>query len=142
MCNRLLITFFLLMISAIGVSAQEQEKEVIPICYSEEKPMFNGGGSHLFTQWVKERQVYPRKALESGIQGRVTIRFTISETGKLKHVEVISGVHKSLDRASLRIVKSSAGLWTPGKDHDCKPCSTTYMFPVIWQLPEDTDIST
>lgn len=137
MCYRLLITFMLLMVSAIGISAQEPEKEAIPISYYEEKPMFKGGSSQLFTEWVRERQVYPRKALRLGLQGRVTMRFTISETGKLTNVEVVRGVHRSLDRASLQIVKSSAGLWAPGKDRYLKPCSTTYFFPVIWQLPED-----
>lgn len=136
MYYRLVVTFFVLLMSAIAVSAQEQETEALGLNFYEEQPTFNGGGPELLTQWVKERQVYPRKALKSGLQGRVTIRFTVSETGKLKDVEVISGAHKSLDRASLRLVKSSDGLWTPGKDHNLKPCSRTFLFPVIWQLPE------
>ena len=136
MYYRLVVTFFVLLMSAITVSAQEQETEALGLNFYEEQPTFNGGGPELLTQWVKERQVYPRKALKSGLQGRVTIRFTVSETGKLKDVEVISGVHKSLDRVSLKLVKSTAGLWTPGKDHNLKPCSRTFLFPVIWQLPE------
>ena len=136
MYYKLLITFMVLIFSAIGISAQEPEKEAFPITYHEEKPMFNGGSSELFTKWVKERQVYPREALKSGLQGRVTIRFTISETGKLQNAEVISGIHKSLDDESLRLVKSSDGLWTPGKDRHGKPCSRTFLFPVIWQLPK------
>ena len=136
MCHRLLTTFIVLMISAIGVSAQEQEQEALGLNLHEEKPTFNGGAPELLTQWVKERQVYPSKALELGLEGRVSIRFTITEKGKLKNVKVISGVHKSLDRASLRLVKSTASLWTPGKDHNLEPCSRTFIFPVIWQLPE------
>ena len=135
MYYRLVVTFFVLLMSAIAVSAQEQETEALGLNFYEEQPTFNGGGPELLTQWVKEHQVYPRKALKLGLQGRVTIRFTVSETGKLKDVEVISGVHKSLDRVSLKLVKSTAGLWTPGKDHDLKPCSRTFLFPVIWQLP-------
>ena len=127
---------------ALGVSAQELEEEAFPISYYEEKPMFNGGDDHLFTQWVKERQVYPRKALKLGLQGRVTVRFTISETGKLKDIEVITGVHKSLDRVSLRIIKSSAGLWTAGTDRHHKPCSTTLLYPMIWQLPKNNRLDT
>lgn len=134
MRHRLLITFIVLMISAVGVSAQEKEVEAIPISYPDEKAQF-GGGNLEFQQWVKEHQVYPREALELGLQGRVTIRFTVSEKGKLKNVEVISGVHKSLDEASVRVIKESAGLWTPGKDRYDKPCSTTFFFPVIWVLP-------
>ena len=135
MYYRLVVTFFVLLMSAIAVSAQEQETEALGLNFYEEQPTFNGGGPELLTQWVKERQVYPRKALKLGLQGRVTIRFTVSERGKLKDVEVISGVHKSLDRVSLKLVKSTAGLWTPGKDHDLKPCSRTFLLPVIWQLP-------
>ena len=134
----MLTIFLVLLVSAPVVSAQEPEKEVLGLSFYKEKPSFNGGGPELMTQWVKERQVYPRKALELGLEGRVSIRFTISEKGKLKDVKVISGLHKSLDRASLRIVKSTAGLWTPGKDQHLNPCSTTLIFPVIWKLPEDT----
>lgn len=131
---RLLITFMMLMISAV-VSAQEKEKEAIPITFADEKAQF-AGGNHKFQQWVKEHQVYPREALELGLQGRVTIRFIISEKGKLKDVEVISGVHKSLNEASVRVIRSSAGLWTPGKDRYGKPCSTIFLFPIIWELPK------
>ena len=134
MWYRLLITFMVLMISTLGVSAQEPEEEALPLKYYEEQPMFNGGSYRLFTQWVKERQEYPRKALKLGIEGRVTITFTLSEKGKVKNVKVLRGVHKSLDRASMRLVKSSAGLWTPGKIRN-RPCSKTFLIPVIWQLP-------
>lgn len=132
---RLLITFMMLMISAVVVSAQEQEKEAVPISFADEKAQF-AEGNNKFQQWVKGHQVYPREALELGLQGRVTIRFTISEKGKLKGVEVVSGIHKSLNDASVRIIKASAGLWTPGKDSYGKPCSTTLLFPVIWELPK------
>ena len=132
--RRLVTTLIVLLISAVVISAQEKEGEAIPISFSDEKAQFDGGNLN-FRQWVKKHQVYPREALELGLQGRVTIRFTISEKGKLKDVKVISGVHKSLDEASVRIIKSSAGLWTPGKDRYHKPCSTTFFFPVIWELP-------
>ena len=132
--RRLVTTLIVLLISAVVVSAQEKEGEAIPISFSDEKAQFDGDTLN-FRQWVKKHQVYPREALELGLQGRVTIRFTISEKGKLKDVKVISGVHKSLDEASVRIIKSSAGLWTPGKDRYHKPCSTTFFFPVIWELP-------
>jgi TonB family protein len=122
---------------AIKFRLQEPEEEALGWNYHEEPPKFNGGAPQLMTQWVKERQVYPRKALKLGLEGRVTIQFTISEKGKLKNVKVLRGVHKSLDRASLQLVKSTAGLWTPGEDLHHKPCSRTFTFPVIWELPED-----
>ena len=53
MWYRLLITFMVLMISTLGVSAQEPEEEALPLKYYEEQPMFNGGSYRLFTQWVK-----------------------------------------------------------------------------------------
>lgn len=114
MCHRLLITLIALMFSATGISAQEPEKEAFPIIYHEEKPLFNGGSSSLMTKWVRERQVYPRKALKAGLQGRVTIQFTITEKGKLKNAKV---------------------------NRHQEPCSSTFFLPVIWQLPEDKDQS-
>ena len=122
---------------AIKFRLQEPEEEALGWNYHEEPPKFNGGAPQLMTQWVKERQVYPRKALKLGLEGRVTLQFTISEKGKQKNVKVLRGVHKSLDRASLRLVKSTAGLWTPGEDLHHKPCSRIFTFPVIWELPED-----
>ena len=71
MYYRLVVTFFVLLMSAIAVSAQEQETEALGLNFYEVQPTFNGGGPELLTQWVKERQVYPRKALKSGLQGRV-----------------------------------------------------------------------
>lgn len=97
MCHRLLITLIALMFSATGISAQEPEKE-----------------GYTFTKWVRERQVYPRKALKAGLQGRVTIQFTITEKGKLKNAKV---------------------------NRHQEPCSSTFFLPVIWQLPEDKDQS-
>ena len=128
---RLLLIFMLLLTSAVGASAQDIEEEALGLNLYKEQPTFNGGSYQHLTQWVKDHQVYPRKAQKLGLEGNVRIQFTISEEGKLKNVKVLRGVHKSLDRASLRLVKSTAGLWTPGKDHHLKPCSRTFILTVL-----------
>lgn len=58
--------------------------------YHEELPKFNGGDPKLMTQWVKERQVYPQKTLKLGLEGRVTMQFTISEKGKLIEIHIMT----------------------------------------------------
>jgi TonB family protein len=78
-----------------------------------EELRFDGKPISHFNEWVKEHQVYPRKALKLGLEGRVSVCFTITEEGELADVKVLKGVHKVLDEASVRLIKSSSGRRTP-----------------------------
>ncbi len=44
--------------------------------------MFDGDSYEAFGKWRKDHHIYPRKALELGPEGRVSISFTIAEDGK------------------------------------------------------------
>jgi TonB family protein len=78
-----------------------------------EELRFDGKPISHFNEWVKEHQVYPRKALKLGLEGRVSVCFTITEEGELADVKVLKGGHKVFDEASVRLIKSSSGKWTP-----------------------------
>jgi protein TonB len=81
---------------------------------------------------VNSRLVYPEIAKENGLQGRVTLSFTIKADGTLSDVKVLRGVDPSLDQEAVRVVKSSPK-WTPGKQRD-RAVAVSYTFPVIFQL--------
>ncbi len=106
----------------------------------EVKPTFNGGDANNFSRWVNEQLVYPENCRKEGISGRVTLSFTVSETGKVIDVKLLRGAHEDLDKEALRVV-SSAPDWTPGL-HNGKPVAVTYTFPVIFQTKkqESTDV--
>ncbi len=108
------------------------EEEAIPFQLVESKPTFMGGDPNNFSKWVNERLVYPEIAKENGVQGRITLQFTIEADGRLTNVKVIRGVDPSLDKEAVRVVSSSPK-WEPGKQRDRK-VRVTYTFPVIFQL--------
>lgn len=116
-------------------SAPEEEtveEEAIPFQLVEEKPSFNGGDANEFSKWVNSKLVYPEIAKENGVQGRVTLQFTVNADGTVSNVKVLRGVDSSLDKEAVRVVSSSPK-WKPGKQRD-RAVKVTYTFPVIFQL--------
>lgn len=114
------------------VEEEEVEEEAIPFMLVEEKPSFMGGDANAFSKWVNERLVYPEIAKENGVQGRVTLQFTVNTDGTVSNVKVLRGVDPSLDKEAVRVVSMSPK-WEPGKQRD-RAVKVTYTFPVIFQL--------
>lgn len=111
---------------------ESSEEEAIPFAIVEEKPKFQGGDQNDFTKWVFSNIVYPEIAKENGVQGRVTLQFTVDVDGSVKNVSVLRGVDASLDKEAVRVVQSSPK-WTPGKQRN-KNVKVRFTFPVIFQL--------
>ena len=114
------------------VEEEEVEEEAIPFQLVEEKPKFKGGDANEFSKWVNSNLVYPEIAKENGVQGRVTLQFTVNVDGSVTNVKVLRGVDSSLDKEAVRVVSNSPK-WTPGKQRD-RAVKVTYTFPVIFQL--------
>ena len=114
------------------VEEEEVEEEAIPFQLVEQKPSFNGGDANEFSKWVNSRLVYPEIAKENGVQGRVTLMFTVEADGRVTNVRVARGVDESLDKEAVRVVSSSPR-WKPGRQRD-RAVKVTYTFPVIFQL--------
>ena len=116
----------------VEVEEEVVEEEAIPFQLVEEKPSFQGGDANQFSKWVNSRLVYPEIAKENGVQGRVTLQFTVEKDGSVTKVKVLRGVDPSLDKEAVRVVSSSPK-WSPGKQRD-RAVPVTYTFPVIFQL--------
>lgn len=114
-----------------ALKKSKQEEEAIPFQLVEEKPSFQGGDSNNFSKWVNQRLVYPDSLKKQGIQGRVTLQFTVQADGTVSNVRVLRGVHPDLDNEAVRVVSSSPK-WKPGKYKD-EAVPVTYTFPVIFQ---------
>lgn len=115
-----------------AVEEEVVEEEAIPFQLVEQKPSFNGGDANEFSKWVNSKLVYPEIAKENGVQGRVTLQFTVNADGSVSNVKVLRGVDSSLDKEAVRVVSSSPK-WKPGKQRD-RAVKVTYTFPVIFQL--------
>ena len=117
----------------LGVEIMDYvEEEAIPFQLVEEKPSFNGGDANEFSKWVNSKLQYPEIAKENGVQGRVTLQFTVNPDGSVSNVKVLRGVDSSLDKEAVRVVSMSPK-WKPGKQRD-RAVKVTYTFPVIFQL--------
>ena len=116
----------------VEVEEEVVEEEAIPFQLVEEKPSFQGGDANQFSKWVNQRLVYPEIAKENGVQGRVTLQFTVEKDGSITKVKVLRGVDPSLDKEAVRVVSQSPK-WKPGKQRD-RAVPVTYTFPVIFQL--------
>ena len=116
----------------VEVEEEVVEEEAIPFQLVEEKPSFQGGDANQFSKWVNSRLVYPEIAKENGVEGRVTLQFTVEKDGTVTKVKVLRGVDPSLDKEAVRVVSMSPK-WKPGKQRD-RAVPVTYTFPVIFQL--------
>jgi protein TonB len=114
------------------VVEEEDEEEIIPSVVVQQKPKFQGGDVNGFSKWVNSRLVYPEQAKEMGIQGRVTLQFTIGKDGRLQDLKVLSAPDQTLADEAVRVVSSSPK-WEPGRQRD-RAVNVSYTFPVIYQL--------
>jgi len=88
-------------------------------------PSFNGGSSMEFQKWVLDNIRYPEGV---SAEGRVSVSFTISETGKVTDVKVLRGADQMLNDEAVRVISSSPN-WTPALK-DGKPIAIQMLIPV------------
>lgn len=116
----------------------------VPFQLVEQKPSFYGCSPNGFSEWVNEYLIYPELAKENGIQGRVTLQFTIECNGTVSNVKVRQSAASKYEKTSdkklaelldieaIRVVSNSPA-WRPGSQRD-RAVKVTYTFPVIFQL--------
>ena len=107
-------------------------KKAVPFQQVAHKPGFNGGDANEFSKYVAQNVVYPESCRQSKIEGRVTLEFTVTETGKVADIKILRSVNDDLDREAVRVVAQSP-LWTPGRDENGEIVPVKYVFPVIFK---------
>ncbi len=115
-------------------------KKAVPFQQVAKKPGFNGGDANEFSKYVAQNVVYPESCRQSKIEGRVTLEFTVTETGKVGDIRILRSVNSDLDREAVRVVAQSP-IWTPGRDENGEVVPVKYTFPVIFKLPDSDDSS-
>ena len=114
---------------------EPQKQDVVPFSLVDVKPSFEGGDALAFSKWVNANLKYPEAAKDAGIQGRVTLQFTVTKDGKVENVKVLRGCDPTLDAEAVRVVSSSPD-WEPGRMKG-SPVNVTYTFPVVFRLSGD-----
>jgi protein TonB len=101
--------------------------------FVEEMPEYPGGNGEL-TSFLNRNIRYPIVALENGIQGRVTVSFTVNQDGSIVDVEVLRSIDPSLDKEAKRLV-GSMPKWMPGRQAG-KPVRVKFAVPVHFRLQQ------
>lgn len=109
---------------------KEEEEEKIFVVV-EKMPQFPGGDLGL-RKYIATHVKYPNVARESGIEGKVYLRFCVTSTGAVKKVSVLRSVDPLLDKEAMRVVKSLPK-WTPGEQRG-KKVNVWYTVPINFQL--------
>ncbi len=93
------------------------------------------GGLNGLMDFLCQNIIYPTKAVEGNIQGKVLVKFVVNISGSVENVQVIEPVHPLLDEEAVRVVSLLRG-FTHGQK-DVKYVNTWYSLPISFKLNGD-----
>lgn len=102
-----------------------------PLLTAEQMPQFSGGEEALMKLIVRTLN-YPASAVEAGVQGKLIMRFVVSETGEITNIEVVKGLCTVCDEEGIRVIKQMPK-WVPGKEKG-KNVAVYYTLPISFKL--------
>lgn len=128
-------------IRPVKCDKQEQKKaednfwQDTTIIYSrvEKKAEYIGGKEALIRD-IKNNLVYPQKAKEEMIEGRVFVKFIVKRDSSTCNHEIVRGVNPDLDQAALQTVKK-LGRWEPARNNG-KPVNSYFTLPITFRLKD------
>ena len=98
----------------------------------EDMPTFRGKNVAGFREYIQQQIEYPEEAAEEGIEGTVFVKFVVNNKGENTDVEVIRGVHETLDQAAAEAIRNAPD-WEPGKQRG-KAVKVQLTIPVVFKL--------
>lgn len=103
----------------------------IPFVVVEEMPVFPGGDS-LLLDFIARNTKYPETAKANKVEGRVILRFCVTEKGSVNKISVISSVDPELDAEAMRVA-ATLPAFKPGRQGG-KDVPVWYMIPITFAL--------
>ena len=83
-------------------------------------------------KFLKKNVKYPQMAKDAGIKGTVYVQYIINRQGNVDQIEVVRGVHPSLDKEAIRVVKRLPQ-FVPGKQRGL-PVNVKFTLPIKFTL--------
>jgi TonB family protein len=111
--------------------SEETTGAIEPFVKVDEMPQFPGGEGALM-KYIGENTSYPEFSKVNHIQGKVIVRFCISEKGEVNRVGVLQGVSAELDAEAIRVVKTLP-TFRPGRQGG-KDVPVWFMVPISFTL--------
>lgn len=102
--------------------------------FVEKMPSFPGGQEEMM-KFIATNLKYPEETKKSGIQGRVVVRFVVTEIGRIEDIQVLRGIDSALDKEAVRVVKTMPK-WEPGMQKG-KPVAVYFNLPLLITPPKN-----
>lgn len=93
----------------------------------EQMPAFPGGYAAMH-KYIADNLKCPSIETENGVQGRVTIRFTVLRNGKIRNIEALRDTNRPLADSLIKVISQMPD-WTPGKQNGI-PVNVYYTLPI------------
>ena len=120
----------LVMLASMSISAQVTSiGETCP-------PQFPGGDAALIS-FLNENIMYPPKAAQDKIEGKVIVQFLVKKTGIIDKVKVLRSVRKDLDDEAVRVINMMPQ-FHPAKQNG-EAVDMLYTVPVSFKLFDDME---
>lgn len=129
-----ILPLILMLVTALNLFAAGDNPANIR--YSDPIPYTFPGGDVALMKYIEENLQYPADAKAEGVEGRVTVYFTVNTDGSIGEVRIIRGRHPSLDKEAERIVKSLPNFIPAKSLKEGKPTQSWFVLPVIFKLPK------
>lgn len=150
--RRALFGYALVLPLAVGLLMCTQSEKDLPVSAArkpvkvegevftvvEDHPQFPGGMKKL-GEYLGENLKYPEAAVKAKVEGKVFVRFVVTDKGEITNVEVLRGIGYGADEEAVRVVEQMPN-WTPARQNG-KAVNVMYNLPIRFQLEEDDNSS-
>jgi protein TonB len=111
-----------------------EDGKVIPFFEYSTMPVYpeGNGGQAAIVDAIVRKMVYPKSALKNHITGHVLLRFVVTPTGGITHIEVKESAHPDLDAAAVAALRKLKR-FTPGQE-DGKSVAVHFEVPLNFTI--------
>ena len=99
------------------------------------------GGKKALQEIISKNLVYPSKAIENRIEGRVYLEYVVGFSGDIESVKILKGIGFGCDEEAIRLIKLLK--FSPQNNHGVK-LITTHKLQINFKIPvaQKTDQAT
>ena len=94
-------------------------------------PQYKGGDSRLISD-ISNNLIYPVKSRDSGIQGKVLVKFAVNELGSISNIEIVEGINTELNNEAIRVTRALKR-FTPGY-FDGEAIKVYFIIPITFAM--------
>lgn len=93
------------------------------------------GGLFAFKEYIHKHLVYPRRAKQKAIEGKVYVQFIVEADGSLSSIHISKSLSKECDDEVIRLMKKSPR-WIPATENRV-PVKNWMIVPVEFKLKKE-----